>query len=74
MSVNLYEILKLLRPTDDVVIDFWKMPGHRLPMYQVNQLLEDSLFEPELLNSLVISISPLNWHTVSIVVKCGGVE
>lgn len=69
---NLYEILKLLHPTDDVVIDFWKKPGHRLPTYQVNQLLEDSLFEPELLNSLVISISPLNWHTVSIFVKCGG--
>ena len=70
---NLYEILKLLYPTDDVMISFWNMPGHWLPMYQVNQLLEDSLFEPELLNSQVISISPLNRHTVIIVVKCGGV-
>ena len=70
---TLYDILKLLHPTTDIVIDFWKKPGHRLPMYQVCQLLEDSLVEPELLESAVISLHPLNWHTMNIVVHCKGV-
>ena len=66
--IRLIDLLRVLAPTDDVRIRIWRNPDIDLPVMQSEQMLETLDIPGEVMEGSVLMVSPINWHTVAVMI------